>query len=223
MRTAAVVPVKTLDSAHARLADAVPPAGRRRLAEALFLDLMGKIRRCRTIDEVFVVTADPMVARHARWLGHRMVGQSGDTGHSAAASAGAGAAAGEGFERVVMLPTDCPLLDPGELDRHLGRTPRSAMIVPDRHGSGTNALVLSPPAAFAPAFGPDSCARHIGRARDAGVNFALERIESLEPDLDTPEDLVQLRDALILHPEPAQRTARVLWELGAEVAETAAA
>ena len=100
------------------------------------------------------------------------------------------------------------------LDHHLGRTPRT-LIVPDSAGTGTNALVLNPPDAFAPAFGQDSCARHISRARSAGVSFSLERIDSLARDLDTPDDLAALRDALLLDPSPAQRTAKVLWELGA--------
>jgi 2-phospho-L-lactate guanylyltransferase len=121
-----------------------------------------------------------------------------------------------------MLPVDCPLLDTDELDDRLGETPRAAMIVPDAHGSGTNALVLSPPDAFAPAFGPDSCARHVSRARAAGVSFALEPINSLAQDLDTPEDMAILRDALLLDPEPAPRTAKVLWELGRKQAAQAA-
>jgi 2-phospho-L-lactate guanylyltransferase len=88
------------------------------------------------------------------------------------------------------------------------------LIVPDRHGTGTNALVLAPPDIFLPAFGPDSCARHVSRARAAGISFALEEIESMGIDLDTPEDMSLLRDRLLLDPEPAQRTAKVLWELG---------
>jgi 2-phospho-L-lactate guanylyltransferase len=113
-----------------------------------------------------------------------------------------------------MLPVDCPLLDPEELDRSLGRSLRAALIVPDRHKTGTNALVLSPPDGFAPAFGPDSLSRHVSRARAAGISFSLEEIESLATDLDTPEDMSELRDRLLLDAEPAPRTAKVLWELG---------
>ena len=193
------------------------------MAEALFFDLLSKLRRSRTIDELIVVTADAGIARHAHWLGCKVVRRVEDDGHSEAAAAGARAALADGIDRVAMLPTDCPLLDPAELDAHLGRSPRSALIVPDRHGTGTNALVLCPPGAFAPAFGPESCARHISRARAAGVGFSLERIVSLECDLDTPEDLNDLRDALILDPEPALRTAQVLWELGEQAPEEATA
>jgi 2-phospho-L-lactate guanylyltransferase len=225
LETAAVVPVKRFTSAHGRLAEVVPAADRERLAESMFLDLLSKLRRSKSIDHSIIVTADETAARSARWLGHEVLMQSEDGGHSQAAVAGARAAAAEGFDRVAMLPIDCPLLDPRELDAHIGRSPRSALIVPDRHRTGTNALVLSPPDTFEPAFGPDSCARHVSRARAAGISFALTQIESLADDLDTPEDLAKVRDALIIDPQPALRTAQVLWELGPvlESADTAVA
>jgi 2-phospho-L-lactate guanylyltransferase len=222
LKTIAIIPVKRLQRAHARLAGSLAAPARRRLAEAMFLDTLTKLRRSDCLDETVVVTADDSVARQARWLGHSVLKQSDDAGHPEAAGAGARWALQEGAERVAMLPVDCPLLDTDELDDRLGETPRAAMIVPDAHGSGTNALVLSPPDAFAPAFGPDSCARHVSRARAAGVSFALEPIDSLAQDLDTPEDMAILRDALLLDPEPAPRTAKVLWELGRKQAAQAA-
>jgi 2-phospho-L-lactate/phosphoenolpyruvate guanylyltransferase len=128
----------------------------------------------------------------------------------------------EGAERVAMLPVDCPMLDTDELDARIGRSPRTVLIIPDRHGTGTNGLVLAPPDVFLPAFGPDSCARHVSRARASGISFALEEVDSMGIDLDTPEDYTLLRDRLLLDPQPAPRTAKVLWELG-ERAQTAAA
>ncbi len=222
MKTTAIIPVKELGSAHTRLDGALDPDERARLAEAMFLDTLHKIRRAKTIDDVLVVTADQSVARHAGWMGHRVLRQETDGGHTQAAEAGARAAMGSGADRVAMLPVDCPLLDPAELDRHLGRSPRTALIVPDAAGTGTNALVLCPPDVFSPAFGPDSCARHVSRARGSGVSFSLEGIDSLAQDLDTPADLVVLRDALLLDPSPAPRTAKVLWELGARTQPAAA-
>jgi 2-phospho-L-lactate guanylyltransferase len=148
-----------------------------------------------------------------------VVAQSEDGGHSQAASAGARAAIELDADRVAMLPTDCPLFDPDELDDRLGRTPRAVLIVPDHARTGTNALVLNPPDAFEPAFGPDSCARHVSRARAAGLSFAMEDLPSLARDLDTPEDMNALRDTLLLAPERALRSAQVLWEIGAEDSE----
>jgi 2-phospho-L-lactate guanylyltransferase len=149
MKTTAIIPVKRLDSAHERLQGALSPEDRKRLAEALLLDTLGKLRRSTRLDELLVVTADPTVERQARWFEHDVLLQREDAGHSQAAQAGARTAQANGANRVAMLPVDCPLLDPEELDRHLGRTPQAALIVPDRQGDGTNALVLCPPDLFA--------------------------------------------------------------------------
>jgi 2-phospho-L-lactate guanylyltransferase len=222
LHTTAIVPVKGLSVANGRLDGTLSEAERSRLAEALFLDLIVKLPRCRCIDDVLIVTADEWVARHAGWFGHRVLMQKADEGHSEAAAAGARAAMAEGAQRVAMLPVDCPMLDTDELDAHLGRSPRTALIVPDRHGTGTNALMLNPPDLFLPAFGPDSCARHVSRARATGQSFALEEVESLGIDLDTPEDFTLLRDRLLLDPQPAPRTAEVLWQLGDRMQQAAA-
>ena len=222
LHTTAVVPVKGFSVANGRLDGLLTPDERKGLAEALFLDLIVKLPRARCIDEVLIVTADDSIARQARWFGHTVLVQESDEGHSEAASAGALAAKAEGADRVAMLPVDCPMLETDELDAHVGRSPRTALIVPDHHGTGTNALVLTPPDVFVPAFGPDSCARHVSRARASGISFALEEIESISFDLDTPEDFSLLRDKLLLDPQPAPRTAQVLWELGDRAQQAAA-
>jgi 2-phospho-L-lactate/phosphoenolpyruvate guanylyltransferase len=222
VHTTAIVPVKGLTVANGRLDGVLSPDERKRLAEALFLDLIVKLPRSRSIDDVLVVTADESIARQARWFGHKVLVQKKDEGHSEAASAGARAAMADGAARVVMLPVDCPMLDVDELDAHVGRSPRTALIVPDQHGTGTNALVLAPPDVFVPAFGPDSCARHVSRARASGISFALAEIESIAIDLDTAEDFTLLRDKLLLDPQPAPRTAQVLWELGERTQPAAA-
>ena len=214
MQTTAIIPVKRLHDAHARLSEVLSAEQRAALAQAMFLDTLSKLRRCRNLDDLLIVTADEWVRRHARWTGHEVVAQEQDSGHSAAAVAGIEVAMNRGAERVALLPIDCPLLDPAELDAHLGRTPR-ASIVPDRHRTGTNALVLTPPDAFTPAFGPDSASRHVALARSARVSFNLATIDSLAFDLDTPEDLNELREQLLLDPSPAHRTAQALWEVGA--------
>ena len=64
--------------------------------------------------------------------------------NGAAAELGIEAAAARGAERVLLVPGDCPALDPKELDALLDkRSPApSVVVVPDRHGTGTNALLL---------------------------------------------------------------------------------
>lgn len=213
LRTLAILPVKAFSEAHERLADDLTPAQRSRLAEELFLDMLIKVRRCKTLDDVLIVTSDPEVVRHARWVGVDVLSLAEDPGHSEAVIRGTRDAVAGDFERVAMLPTDCPLFDPAEFDAHLGRTPRSALIVPDRARTGTNALILTPPDSFEPAFGGESLIRHTGRARAAGISFALEEIEGLLLDVDTYDDLLDVREALLVEPDRAPRTARALWEI----------
>jgi len=221
LRTLAILPVKEFSHAHERLAGTISDADRSRLAEELFLDMMIKVRRCKTIDDVLIVTSDSEVVRHAKWVGIDVLSLAEDPGHSDAAIRGIRDAVAGDFERVAILPTDCPLFDPAEFDAHLGRTPRAALIVPDRDHTGTNALILTPPDSFEPAFGSESLIRHTGRARASGVSFALEEIGGLADDLDSPEDLAFLREALLVSPERSPRAARVLWEIGGESAEEA--
>src|SRR3954451_3840252 len=187
LHTTAIVPVKGLSVANGRLDGTLSEDERNRLAEALFLDLIVKLPRSRCIDDVMIVTADASIARQVRWFGHKVLLQESDEGHSEAAAAGARAAMAEGAKRVAMLPVDCPMLDTDELDAHIGRSPRTVLIIPDRHGTGTNGLVLAPPDVFLPAFGPDSCSRHVSRARATGTSFALEQVHSMGIDLDTSE------------------------------------
>jgi 2-phospho-L-lactate guanylyltransferase len=212
MKTIAIVPVKRFADAKQRLASVLEAGQRSQLAEAMFLDTLSHLRRSKRIDETIVVTAEPVVARTARWLEFQVIEQMTDEGQSKAASAGVQMAIERGADRIALLPADCPLFDAAEFDRHLGKVPRSVLIVPDRHGTGTNALLLSPPDAIPPAFGPGSCARHAGLARAAGVAYAIERIPSLALDLDTHSDLIELQEALGLDPTRAPRTAELVWE-----------
>ena len=95
------------------------------------------------------------------------------------------------------MPGDCPALNPSEIDALLSQPepPPSLVVVPDRHGTGTNALVISPPRALAPSFGPGSCARHQELARAAGVRSRVVEVPSLALDVDTPDDLRALAEA----------------------------
>ncbi len=82
--------------------------------------------------------------------------------------------------------------------------------MPDRHGTGTNGLLLAPPDAIPPSFGPDSCERHRALARAAGVRWRIERPPSLLLDIDTGDDLTALRARLSAERVRAPRTRAVL-------------
>jgi 2-phospho-L-lactate guanylyltransferase len=70
------------------------------------------------------------------------------------------------------------------------------LIVPDRHGTGTNALLITPPGVFEPSFGEGSHDRHQELARAAGVVAETVAVPTLGLDLDTPEDMAAIEARL---------------------------
>jgi 2-phospho-L-lactate guanylyltransferase len=197
MSVVAILPIKTFADAKQRLAVELSPGPRRALAEAMFSDVLIALRRARSIDNIVVVSADHGAQRIAGGHGAEVL-EDATPGHSAAAVVGIVHALETNIERVLLVPGDCPLLDPKELDALVARPvpARSALIVPDRHGTGTNALLLTPPAALKPAFGPDSCRRHVEAAQAEGSTPEVVDVPSLALDVDTPDDLAALRAAL---------------------------
>jgi 2-phospho-L-lactate guanylyltransferase len=98
----------------------------------------------------------------------------------------------------------------------LARCERDAIavgIVPDRHGSGTNGLLIAPPDAFRPSFGEGSLGRHLAQARERELAYRLEALPSLEHDVDTPDDLAALWDVVTASRRGAQRTRGALTQL----------
>lgn len=211
MKATAIVPVKRFAGAKRRLAEGIDDERREALVAAMLEDVLEAIGETRSIERTIVVSGNPHAQEIASAAGVEVLPDLADEGHVTAALAGIARAEVDGAECVVLLPGDCPLLDPQELDRLLTGVPSSYVaIVPDRHGTGTNALVLSPPSAIRPSFGEGSCARHVAAAREAGVPHAVEELPSLALDLDTPADVVALTKELERGVKRARRTARAL-------------
>ncbi len=207
-----MIPVKRFGAAKQRLSPGLDQEPRAALAAAMLEDVLDAIGDATALSEVIVVSGEPAAARAARARGLLLVDDD-DSGHSEAAARGAGVALDRGADAVVMLPGDCPLLDASELDAAVARiSPRRLAIAPDRHGTGTNGLLVAPPDGIRPAFGPGSRDRHAALGRAAGLEVAVEQLSSLALDLDTPADLEAIRAELADHPGRAPRTAAALGD-----------
>lgn len=216
MSTFAILPVKRFEGAKRRLEGALPAGPRRALAEAMYVDVLTALRRAQGIDRVLVLTADPAAQRVAEGYDALPLDDPSESGQNHALERGITHARELGASRVLCVAGDCPMLDPAEIDALLGRprtADRYAVILPDRHGSGTNGLLLCPPDGMRPAFGRDSLARHRAMAEEAGLAVEIAELESFALDVDTPDDFAALKELVAARRGGAAHTRGMLNQL----------
>jgi len=214
MPTLAGPPTNTYPEPKPRPERVLTPGPRRALAEAMFSDVLTALRRSSAVQDILVVTRDHGAQQIAGGHGALVLDDE-EPGHNPAAMLGVSYALEHEYDRVLLVPGDCPMLDPRELDALIARAHDvpSALIVPDRHGTGTNALLLTPPDSLPPAFGPDSRERHVADAETAGTTSEVIEVASLELDIDTPEDLDALRSTLEITHGGAAHTRGMLSQM----------
>ena len=141
------------------------------------------------VGPVIVVSRDPAIIAQAATQGGWGLPET-STGLNAALAQAAHFAHTQGATGLLILPTDLPRLTATDLDSFLalGIAPRTLVITPCRHATGTNALLMRPPDLIPFAFGPGSFAAHCAAARAAGVEPVVYRSNNIAFDLDTPGD-----------------------------------
>lgn len=189
-----VVPVRALEGAKSRLGAVLDAEERRELVELLLRQTIEAVRGAAGVDIVAVVSPDPDALAAGVEAGAEAIAQrsSGlNPGLVEAREALAGRAG-----RLLILPGDVPGMTAADVEALLAaadaaaRTGRPVVaLAPDRHGRGTNALLLDPPGVIEPAFGGDSRDAHAGLAAAAGAAY-IELPGLLELDVDTPDDLL---------------------------------
>jgi 2-phospho-L-lactate guanylyltransferase len=188
VKTVAVLPVKSFRAAKTRLAAdlGVPqPDLAAQMAEGVLRALCAS-----SVDAVLVVTRERVVMDLADVVGAEIVEEDELRGHSAAATLGIRRALELGAERVLLAAGDCPLLTTHEIDALLARHHGNGVVIlADRHGTGTNGLLLTPPTAISPSFGMGSRERHAELAHHRGVPWTVEDIPAFAYDVDTADDL----------------------------------
>ena len=205
-RTWAVVPIRGLETAKMRLGADLDPEERRGLVAELLRRTLVATRDARRIEGTVVVTMDPAAAGLAR--SHRAIGLvERAPGLNEAIEAARSLAVARGATAVLVLPADLPAAAPEPVDAVLDAaagldTPAGldapvglVALVTDRHGLGTNVLLLSPPEVIRPAFGEASRRVHEEATRAAGARYA-ELESPLSLDVDTAADLVAAEAAL---------------------------
>jgi 2-phospho-L-lactate/phosphoenolpyruvate guanylyltransferase len=197
--------MRTVSGGKARLGEALDAEEREELVMGLLLHTLAVLGDWPVCRRIHLVSPDPVLQAATSQAGvevtvHRQEGE----GLNDGIAIGVEAARAEGAASLLVLPGDLPQLSVEALELLLtaadagvvaaGGGPLVA-IVPADAGGGTNALLLRPPDAIAPAFGPGSFEAHLRAAEAAGVAVQVVNDPSLGYDLDTPDDLERLDPA----------------------------
>jgi 2-phospho-L-lactate guanylyltransferase len=196
----AVVPMKPLADAKARLGPALSPEERRTLSLAMLSDV---VEATRGFARVWVLQSDADAAEVARAGGAEPRDDPAPgAGLNASLTAATAQAVAAGATGLLVVSADLPAALAEDLASVAGDS--GVAVAPDSSGTGTNALWRSPADVVGVAFGPLSRAAHESAARDAGVPFRALDLPRLAADVDTPEGLAA---AWALGLGPATRTA----------------
>jgi len=207
MQTVAVIAIRGSIGAKTRLASRFSEHVRADLAWTMFLHVLGVIRESGIADHLLIVTREPEETRHHTGASPNMtiLPQPVEySGLNAAFDLGRDWAIAHGFETMLILHPDLPLLGTADLQR-IAQADATVVLAPDQKGVGTNALRLrlDHPRGhlFTFRFGPDSHRLHLQEA--ASLALAEVHTPGLARDLDWPEDWDNLpetaRDRLLGH------------------------
>jgi 2-phospho-L-lactate guanylyltransferase len=192
----ALLPVKSPQNAKQRLGGFLSAAQREKLARILYKQTLAALYQAKGIDRVVVVTNDSDVAEHACSSGALVFEENEQVSHSVSADAACLRAIELGATTVLLVPIDVPLVTPADFSRlaAAGRPgpPAGLIVVPSADGTGTNAMVRTPPDVIESRFGPGSCRAHLEQARLKNIPAEILRLPGLMFDIDTPEDVANL-------------------------------
>ena len=192
----AIIPVKPLRRGKSRLAGALSEDERTQLNRTLLEHTLKTLSGIRELEEVLVISRDPQALTIARNHGARTVREDGQPELNTALKRATVIAQVYATRGVLVLPADLPLItreDVLTLIQHADEPP-VVVIAPDRHGKGTNALLMSPSGLIEYDFGENSFQRHCDRVRESGARLEIVDLPSLGLDLDVPEDLEIIRN-----------------------------
>src|SRR6185503_1734506 len=192
-----LIPFKDPSRAKTRLAKLLSEDERRRLALAMFDDVTEAVEAANQADRIFLISSFAPAVQRARDLGWDLLIEESQVSESASVDWACDVLSERGFKTAMRLPADVPLVRAEDIDELLSirlETP-GTVLVPSREGSGTNAIIRTPPNLFPSRFGPNSLALHKQEAARVGVECVIVKNARIALDIDEPGDVEQLLEA----------------------------
>lgn len=190
----AVLPVKRYSVGKSRLRYLFSEAEMKELNQNLFESTFTKIQESSGIDKILVVSREEhALAWSIAHEGMALLEDDSSTLNSAIRQAQE-YICHHGSGRILILPSDLPLMTSKDLENLISIADRKQqlVIVPDHFQSGTNALLLSEPDLIKPCFGSGSFRKHTRQAWEKNAELVVYLNENIQWDLDTSLELYRI-------------------------------
>jgi len=197
-----IVPFKVLTRGKQRLAGMLSGRERTGLSMAMIEDLLSTLRQVQLLDGTLIVSDDAAATALAEKYGMTAIREDETRGK------GLNNAINWAITRlnsvsvndVMIIHGDLPMVSPtdlaGLISQHLQLGRPALTLVPDRWQRGTNCLLSTSGSAIPLCFGEDSLARHLRAAEQQGIVLQTAQTPSIMFDIDTPADLLELKQRL---------------------------
>ena len=191
---AILIPVKLFAAAKMRLSARFSDDDRAGLASALCEDLFATIDKVRGVDQIYVTSQEDLALGWARERGWKIIPETEQVSESKSVDDASRDCEAEGVTALLRLPIDIPLVEHEDIEAILEAAPSapSVVLVPSHDGTGTNALLRSPPTVFPSSFGPNSFRKHTAAAGIRGVAVRVVQNERIGLDIDDGDDLARV-------------------------------
>ncbi len=190
-KTQVIIPVKKLEDSKTSFSDILTEGERGELTLAMLEDILRAVQSVEGVESL-VVTPDEEVMSFVERLGNDYMEEPG-VGLIRALNLAIGESIDSGFQEVLILPSDVPMVRPEDIENILEKASgeRSVVITPSEE-NGTNALLLRPPDVMDLQYGGESFPEHVKEARSRDIDFQIYRSENLERDIDAPPHLLKV-------------------------------
>ena len=194
-----LVPVKDQVLAKSRLSGVLAPHERRALNHAMLQDMLDAVSACPGVDKVVLVSDDPTVTLLADRYSAELVSERDANARNVNEALGAACdeLAARRVDRILIVPSDMPLLRTTDLDALLlcgADAGNDVVLGPDSRNDGTNAMLFTATQRPTMRYGPNSFSRYRDDIRRRGLSYAVIRRPGIERDVDTAADLLAVFD-----------------------------
>lgn len=190
-----VVPMKDPSDSKTRLSTALNPIQRRSLARLLFARTLEVLKHAQRMMgsptfSIAVVTGSDEASKTAQVAGVQVIPEGNEKSLSGATNTAAHWAEAHGFKSICIFPADLAAPDAKDIVKFVKRGVETAraMVCPSTD-MGTNAILVSPPAAISFRYGKGSARYHQKALESAGLAPVIMELDSLKFDVDTSECL----------------------------------